>query len=82
LTLVGVGGQLAAMAITDEDITTRWDAALTPNGTLVMEADADGTDGDADGTDGDADGTDGDADGTDGSDGAADGDAGGTDGDA
>ena len=58
------------MAITDEDITTRWDTAGTPNATLVMEADTDEADGDSDGTDG------GDTGGTDG------GDTGGTDGDA
>ena len=54
------------MAITDEDITTRWDTTLTHDATLVMEADADEADGDADGADGDSDGTDGDTDGTDG----------------
>jgi len=69
------------MAITDEDITTRWDTAGTPNATLVMEADTDEADGDSDGTDGgDTGGTDGgdtgDTGGTDG------GDTGGTDGDA
>lgn len=66
MTALGAGAQLLAMAITDEDITTRWDTTLTHDATLVMEADADEADGDADGADGDSDGTDGDTDGTDG----------------